>query len=99
MLLKRRAVPGFQARINDWLVPWLRLERRFGPPVGMSLLGGRARAMQRSLGRTDPVVTLRRLGGVARTAAMSRLWRYLARYRLRLACGHRVPGRGDRASR
>jgi glycosyltransferase involved in cell wall biosynthesis len=37
-VLRRRAVPGFQARINDWLVPWLRLERRFGPPVGMSLL-------------------------------------------------------------
>ena len=37
-VLGRRAVPGVQARINDWLVPWLRLERRFGPPVGMSLL-------------------------------------------------------------
>jgi glycosyltransferase involved in cell wall biosynthesis len=37
-LLRRRSVPGFQARINDWLVPWLRLERRFGPPLGMSLL-------------------------------------------------------------
>jgi glycosyltransferase involved in cell wall biosynthesis len=43
VLLKRRSVPGVQARINDWLVPWLRLERRFGPPVGMSLLAvGRA---------------------------------------------------------
>ncbi len=37
-VLQRRSVPGVQARINDWLVPWLRLERRFGPPVGMSLL-------------------------------------------------------------
>jgi hypothetical protein len=37
-VLKRRSVPGFQARVNDWLVPWLRLERQFGPPVGMSLL-------------------------------------------------------------
>jgi SAM-dependent methyltransferase len=37
-VLKRRSVPGFQARINDWLVPWLRVERHFGPPVGMSLL-------------------------------------------------------------
>jgi glycosyltransferase involved in cell wall biosynthesis len=37
-VLKRSSVPGVQARINDWLVPWLRLERRFGPPVGMSLL-------------------------------------------------------------
>jgi glycosyltransferase involved in cell wall biosynthesis len=37
-ILKRQAVPGFQARLNDLLVPWLRFERRFGPPVGMSLL-------------------------------------------------------------
>jgi glycosyltransferase involved in cell wall biosynthesis len=37
-VLKRRSVPGVQARINDRLVPWLRLERRFGPPLGMSLL-------------------------------------------------------------
>jgi glycosyltransferase involved in cell wall biosynthesis len=38
VLLRRRAVPGFQAKVNDWLVPWLRVERGFGPPVGMSLL-------------------------------------------------------------
>jgi glycosyltransferase involved in cell wall biosynthesis len=37
-VLGRRSVPGIQARIADWLVPWLRIERRFGPPVGMSLL-------------------------------------------------------------
>ena len=37
-LLRRKTVPGFQARVNDLLVPWLRLERTFGPPVGMSLL-------------------------------------------------------------
>src|SRR5262245_54733064 len=37
-VLKRRAVPGIQARLNDFLVPLLRLEKRFGPPVGMSLL-------------------------------------------------------------
>jgi glycosyltransferase involved in cell wall biosynthesis len=37
-LLGRRSVPGFQARINDWLVPLLRLERRLRPPFGMSLL-------------------------------------------------------------
>jgi hypothetical protein len=24
--------------VNDLLVPWLRFERGFGPPVGMSLL-------------------------------------------------------------
>jgi glycosyltransferase involved in cell wall biosynthesis len=38
VILRRRAVPGFQARINDWLVPWLRLEHRLGVPFGMSLL-------------------------------------------------------------
>jgi 2-polyprenyl-3-methyl-5-hydroxy-6-metoxy-1,4-benzoquinol methylase len=38
VVLRRRAVPGFQAKLNDWLVPWLRIERGFGPPVGMSLL-------------------------------------------------------------
>jgi SAM-dependent methyltransferase len=38
VLLRRRSVPGIQARINDLLVPWLRLERRLGVPVGMSLL-------------------------------------------------------------
>ncbi len=37
-VLQRRAVPGIQARLNDLMVPWLRIERRFGPPVGMSLL-------------------------------------------------------------
>ncbi len=43
VVLRRRAVPGFQARINDWLVPLLRLERRLRPPFGMSLLAvGRA---------------------------------------------------------
>jgi glycosyltransferase involved in cell wall biosynthesis len=37
-ILRRRAVPGFQARINDRLVPLLRLEQRLKPPLGMSLL-------------------------------------------------------------
>jgi SAM-dependent methyltransferase len=37
-VLGRRSVPGFQARINDWLVPLLRLECRLHPPFGMSLL-------------------------------------------------------------
>ena len=37
-LLRRRSVPGVQARINDWLVPLLRLEQRVGLPFGMSLL-------------------------------------------------------------
>ncbi|HYR95149.1 MAG TPA: methyltransferase domain-containing protein, partial [Candidatus Binatus sp.] len=37
-LLRRRTVPGLQARLNDRLVPLLRLERRLGPPLGMSIL-------------------------------------------------------------
>ncbi|HTD26018.1 MAG TPA: methyltransferase domain-containing protein, partial [Candidatus Elarobacter sp.] len=42
-VLKRRSVPGLQARLNDRLVPLLRLERRLKPPIGMSLLAvGRA---------------------------------------------------------
>jgi glycosyltransferase involved in cell wall biosynthesis len=42
-LLRRRSVPGLQARVNDRLVPLLRLERRVRLPVGMSLLAvGRA---------------------------------------------------------
>jgi len=42
-LLKRRTVPGVQARINNLLVPLLRLEERFACPVGLSLVAvGRA---------------------------------------------------------
>ncbi len=37
-VLRRRAVPGLQARLADLLVPWLRFERRFALPFGMSLL-------------------------------------------------------------
>jgi glycosyltransferase involved in cell wall biosynthesis len=37
-LLRRRSVPGFQARVNDWLVPLLRLEDRLHCSVGLSLL-------------------------------------------------------------
>ncbi len=37
-LLKRRSVPGFQARLNNALVPLLRWEQRFTPPWGISLL-------------------------------------------------------------
>jgi glycosyltransferase involved in cell wall biosynthesis len=44
-VLRRRTVPGLQARLNDRLVPLLRFERRLGPPLGMSLLAvGRAPA-------------------------------------------------------
>jgi 2-polyprenyl-3-methyl-5-hydroxy-6-metoxy-1,4-benzoquinol methylase len=38
VLLRRQAVPGLQARIADWLVPWLRVERHLHLPFGMSLL-------------------------------------------------------------
>ena len=42
-VLRRRTVPGLQARLHDRLVPLLRVERRFRPPFGMSLLAvGRA---------------------------------------------------------
>jgi glycosyltransferase involved in cell wall biosynthesis len=37
-ILRRRVVPGFQTRINDLLTPLLRLEERFKPPIGLSLL-------------------------------------------------------------
>jgi SAM-dependent methyltransferase len=37
-LLKRRTVPGVQARINDCLVPLLRLEDHLRPPIGLSWL-------------------------------------------------------------
>ena len=37
-LLRRKSVPGLQARLNDLLVPVLRLERHFRPSFGMSLL-------------------------------------------------------------
>jgi hypothetical protein len=38
VLLRRQTVPGLQARIADWLVPWLRVERHLHLPFGMSLL-------------------------------------------------------------
>jgi hypothetical protein len=37
-ILKRQSVPRFQARVNDFLVPLLRLEKYYQPPWGMSLL-------------------------------------------------------------
>ncbi len=37
-VLRRRSVPGIQARINSWLVPVLRLEDALGLDWGMSLL-------------------------------------------------------------
>ncbi len=43
-LLRRRAVPGFQARVHDLLVPLLRLEDHFHPSTGLSLLAVARRA-------------------------------------------------------
>lgn len=37
-LLRRRSVPGVQARLANALVPLLSLEQRLSPPLGMSLL-------------------------------------------------------------
>ncbi len=37
-LLKRRSVPGVQARVNDLLVPLLRFEGYLRPPIGLSWL-------------------------------------------------------------
>ena len=37
-VLRRRTVPGLQARLNDLMTFVLRVERRFRPPFGMSLL-------------------------------------------------------------
>jgi len=37
-LLKRKTVPGLQARLNGFLVPLLRFEKQFSLPWGMSLL-------------------------------------------------------------
>jgi hypothetical protein len=38
VVLKRRAIPAFQARVANLLVPWLRLEQRLRPRHGMALL-------------------------------------------------------------
>ena len=38
VLLKRRTVPGLQARLADLLVPWLALEQRWRPEAGMALI-------------------------------------------------------------
>jgi len=37
-VLRRRSVPGVQARLHDRMVPLLRIERRLRLPFGMSLL-------------------------------------------------------------
>ncbi len=50
VVLRRRSVPSIQARINSWLVPLLRLEDRFEPKWGMSLVAiGR-----KPVGRSGP---------------------------------------------
>jgi SAM-dependent methyltransferase len=48
-ILKRRSVPGFQARLANMLVPVYRLERKLGLPFGLSLIVvGRRRAEARA---------------------------------------------------
>ena len=48
-LLKRRSVPGLQARVADMLVPVYRLERRMGLPFGLSAIAvARRRAEARA---------------------------------------------------
>lgn len=43
-LLRRRTVPGVQARLVNFLVPLLRVEQKFNPQVGMALIAiGRKR--------------------------------------------------------
>ena len=37
-ILRRRHIPGFQAKLNNLLVPLLRLERALGVPFGLSLV-------------------------------------------------------------
>ena len=37
-LLRRRAVPALQSRLNDWLVPLLGWERSLRLPLGLSML-------------------------------------------------------------
>lgn len=38
VILRRRTVPGLQARLADWIVPWLGLEQRWQPRWGMALI-------------------------------------------------------------
>jgi glycosyltransferase involved in cell wall biosynthesis len=38
VLLRRHAVPGVQARLANWIVPWLRFEQRWRPRLGMALI-------------------------------------------------------------
>jgi glycosyltransferase involved in cell wall biosynthesis len=37
-VLRRRRVPNFQARLNQFMLPLLRLERRLGIPYGLSII-------------------------------------------------------------
>ena len=52
VLLRRRAVPGLQARLVNWVVPWLGLERRWKPRWGMALI-----AVGRKVRQVDEVAT------------------------------------------
>jgi glycosyltransferase involved in cell wall biosynthesis len=52
VMLRRRAVPGLQARLVNWVVPWLGLERRWNPGWGMALI-----AVGRKARQVDEVAT------------------------------------------
>ncbi len=52
-ILKRKTVPGLQARVASILVPWLRLEQRIRPRWGMSLIVV-ARKVRENCGRPTP---------------------------------------------
>jgi SAM-dependent methyltransferase len=52
VLLRRRTVPGLQARLVNWIVPWLRLERHWEPRRGMALI-----AVGRKVRQVDEAAT------------------------------------------
>ncbi len=54
-LLRRRAVPGLQARLANWLVPWLQIEQRWRPNFGMALIAV-ARKVRDQAGDPEPFV-------------------------------------------
>jgi glycosyltransferase involved in cell wall biosynthesis len=58
-ILKRKTVPGFQAWTMNLLLPWLRLEQKFNPSFGMSLI---------AVGRKPPAVQATDEGRIPRLA-------------------------------
>ena len=52
-ILRRRHVPTFQAKLNNLLVPLLRLERALHVPFGLSLIVIARRADEKSSGHRE----------------------------------------------